>query len=155
MEGKEPRKESRRGFLINLIYGGGIIAAFGGFLAALLRFVIPSKKPPKMKKVLVAHFDAIPVGEAKAMEVAGQKIFVVHLEEGYRVLSAVCTHLGCLVQWQSNKQQFFCPCHKGVYKSDGTVVAGPPPLPLENFKIEVENNLVYVWMKEKFSGGLL
>ena len=151
----EVEEEGRRNFLANLLYGGGILAAFGGFTAGLFRFIIPKKKPPKMKEVLVAHFDEIELGDAKPMEVAGQKIFVVHLKEGYRVLSAICTHLGCIVQWQKENQQFFCPCHKGRYRPDGTVISGPPPRPLDHFRVEVKTGLVYVWMKEKYTGGLV
>ncbi len=154
-EEKEKVEEGRRNFLASLLYSGGILAALGGFTAGLFRFVIPEKKPPKMKEVLVAHFDEIEVGDAKPMEVAGQKIFVVHLKEGYRVLSAICTHLGCIVQWQKENQQFFCPCHKGRYRPDGTVISGPPPRPLDHFRVEVKTGLVYVWMKEKYTGGLV
>ncbi len=45
-------------------------------------------------------------------------------------LSPVCTHLGCMVDWNTNKkhpEQFYCPCHDGLYKKDGTNVEGTPP----------------------------
>ncbi len=150
---EEPTNKARRDFLGKILFGGGIIASALAFFGAAFRFIVPKRRPPKQKEVLVAHFDELPVGKAKPMEIAGQKVFVVHLAEGYRVLSAVCTHLGCLVQWQEDKQRFFCPCHKGVYDKEGKNIAGPPPKPLTNFRTEVKNGLVYVWITPKQTGG--
>jgi Rieske Fe-S protein len=33
--------------------------------------------------------------------------------------SASCTHMGCIVQWQSSDRQFHCPCHNGVFTEYG------------------------------------
>lgn len=51
-------------------------------------------------------------------------------DDGYTVLSARCTHLGCTVAWDPINKQFKCPCHGGVYDEEGRVIAGPPPAPL-------------------------
>lgn len=48
-----------------------------------------------------------------------------------------CTHLGCPVNWLPDAKIFLCPCHGGVYYSDGTVAAGPPPLPLFQYQARV------------------
>ena len=37
------------------------------------------------------------------------------------VLSRVCTHLGCLVDWNDAKQCFYCPCHEGYFDKAGNV----------------------------------
>jgi Rieske Fe-S protein len=74
-------------------------------------------------------------------------VFVDREGDGYRVLSATCSHLGCSVRWHTAAGQFRCPCHGGVYDRDGRVVSGPPPSPLtrltsrvnpETSEIEVE-----------------
>jgi Rieske Fe-S protein len=64
-------------------------------------------------------------------------IFIDRDGDGYRALSAVCQHLGCRVKWEDSSRQFRCPCHGGVYDRDGRVVSGPPPAPLERFKVRV------------------
>lgn len=56
-----------------------------------------------------------------------------------------CTHLGCPVNWRQDANLFLCPCHGGVYYSDGTVAGGPPPRPLTRLSVRiVDNNRVQV-----------
>jgi glycine/D-amino acid oxidase-like deaminating enzyme/nitrite reductase/ring-hydroxylating ferredoxin subunit len=45
--------------------------------------------------------------------------------------SAVCTHLGCHVHWNSTEQRWDCPCHGSHFAPDGTVLNGPAISPLE------------------------
>ena len=64
--------------------------------------------------------------------------------DSVRVLSATCTHARCTVAWQLSSRQFRCPCHRGTYDSDGTVVSGPPPRALDRLRVVVENGTVYL-----------
>lgn len=59
-------------------------------------------------------------------------------------MSNICTHLGCRVRWIANREQFLCPCHNAVFAKDGSVVAGPPPRPLDRFEVKVENGQLLV-----------
>ena len=43
-------------------------------------------------------------------------------------INAVCTHLGCVVPWNSAENKFICPCHGSQYNNQGKVVRGPAPL---------------------------
>lgn len=58
--------------------------------------------------------------------------------------SVNCTHLGCPVRWIENAELFMCPCHGGVYYSDGTVAAGPPPRPLTQYPVRVRDGQVEI-----------
>jgi len=55
-----------------------------------------------------------------------------------------CTHLGCPVRWLSSAELFMCPCHGGVYYKDGSVAAGPPPRPLIQYPVRVQNGAVEI-----------
>ena len=64
-------------------------------------------------------------------------MYIDRLGDGYRALSATCSHLGCGVVWDATSSQFRCPCHGGVYDREGRVVAGPPPAPLTRVNVRV------------------
>jgi Rieske Fe-S protein len=59
------------------------------------------------------------------------------------VFSGTCTHLGCTVQWDAEREVFLCPCHGGVYAADGSVTAGPPPKPLKSLTAVVRDGEVF------------
>ncbi|MFD2626017.1 ubiquinol-cytochrome c reductase iron-sulfur subunit [Salibacterium salarium] len=67
-------------------------------------------------------------------------------------LSPTCTHLGCTVGWEANQdhpEEFFCPCHGGRFKKDGTNIEGTPPTePLHKYEVEVQEGTVYVGKAE-------
>lgn len=66
----------------------------------------------------------------------------------YDVFSNVCTHLSCRYTWREDLNHFFCPCHDGHYAKDGTVLAGPPPRPLDRFEHRIENGTLFVHVME-------
>jgi menaquinol-cytochrome c reductase iron-sulfur subunit len=48
-------------------------------------------------------------------------------QDRFSVLDVNCAHLGCPVSWFPESALFMCPCHGGVYYSDGSRASGPPP----------------------------
>lgn len=68
----------------------------------------------------------------------------VHTENGrdYVGLSNICTHLGCRVRWVEAEEQYYCPCHVGIFAKDGTVIAGPPPRPLDRYELRIDNGQI-------------
>lgn len=65
----------------------------------------------------------------------------------YIALSNICTHLGCRVRWIANQQEFFCPCHNGVFDKEGNVVSGPPPRPLDRYDVKVEDTNLFILLE--------
>ena len=145
-------KQSRREFLIGLGIVGAIVVAIGAFVTNVLAFLFPHKREKTYHKYLVAKIGEIPVGKAKEISLSNKPVFVVHLEEGYRVFSGVCPHLGCMVRWEEQKDRFYCPCHAGIFDKTGNVIAGPPPRALDEYQVEIDNNLVFIKVKDKMEG---
>lgn len=67
------------------------------------------------------------------IRVPGQKLYVLHNAEGFAVLGAICTHLGCIVT--PNPEGFECPCHGSRFDQYGKVKQGPAPSPLAWFEV--------------------
>ena len=65
-------------------------------------------------------------------------------QESFIAFAINCSHLGCPVTWLPNADLFMCPCHGGVYNSDGTVAAGPPPHPLSQYPVRIRNGRVQI-----------
>lgn len=63
-------------------------------------------------------------------------------EQQFTAFAVNCTHLGCPVNWLPDAKLFLCPCHGGVYQSDGSVAGGPPPRPLFRYEARVQNGQV-------------
>jgi menaquinol-cytochrome c reductase iron-sulfur subunit len=86
-----------------------------------------------------------PVVEAWSGESAKVAMYIRREPADAFIAFAVnCTHLECPVAWFPESGLFLCPCHGGVYKADGTNVAGPPPRPLFRYPCRVENGKLFV-----------
>lgn len=66
------------------------------------------------------------------------------LSQPYVAISTRCTHLGCPVRYVQASQRFVCPCHGGIYDSQGKVAGGPPVRPLDRFETRVQKGRVLV-----------
>jgi glycine/D-amino acid oxidase-like deaminating enzyme/nitrite reductase/ring-hydroxylating ferredoxin subunit len=73
----------------------------------------------------------VPAGSGCVVELGGQKVAVYRDDDGtVTKRSAVCTHMGCLVNWNNAERTWDCPCHGSRFKPDGAVIAGPAESPL-------------------------
>jgi glycine/D-amino acid oxidase-like deaminating enzyme/nitrite reductase/ring-hydroxylating ferredoxin subunit len=73
----------------------------------------------------------IGVGEGAIVRDGTRKLAVYRDEQGeLHAVSAKCTHLGCVVHWNSAERSWDCPCHASRFGTDGTVLHGPAPSPL-------------------------
>ena len=88
------------------------------------------KTLPLTKKSV--EFSDIQPGEGKVIETHGHKLAVYRDERSeLHVLSAVCTHLKCIVEWNDAEKSWDCPCHGSRFRIDGGVIEGPAIMPLE------------------------
>jgi len=124
--------------------GFGLIFGLGALGLRFVQFLVPSHKPARSEAVLIGTESRIQAGEALSLDFGGQKILVLKTDQGVAAFSRRCTDLGCLVSWNRERQQFLCPCHKGVYDRNGTNIAGPPPRPLDRFEVIKRGEQLYV-----------
>ena len=65
-------------------------------------------------------------GQAKVIEKDGEKIGVYKDEAGNNhIVSVVCTHMKCILNWNGSEKSWDCPCHGSRFDVDGGVIEGP------------------------------
>ena len=79
--------------------------------------------------------DLPPVGEDPA-NFPKVKLWLANTDEGISALYKVCTHLGCLYNWNTQEGKFICPCHGSQFESDGDYIQGPAPRSLDRFVVQ-------------------
>ena len=150
---------SRRRFM------GVATAAIGGLIAAAM--TIPAVAyivGPALKRN--TDEDWIRLGSASKVELGTPTLFKAKIERqtgwivseteltiyvltddgrNFVAMSNTCTHLGCRVRWIDDQQQFFCPCHNAAFAKDGSVLNGPPPRPLDQYEVKVEDDQLFVF----------
>lgn len=129
-------KETRRNFLKKAA-GTLTVITVGAALYPIVRYLSPRTGGGAATKVSIPEKE-VPDGGAKFFEFEGRPAVIIKKKDGgYSALSAVCTHLGCIIQWEKESGDFLCPCHAGRFSADGTVTSGPPPkaLPKLNFTV--------------------
>ena len=134
---KKEKGLSRRRFF--LITGWiGLLSSFASSAAAAVRFLMPNVlyEPPKAFKM----GDAKGFPKGSVTLVPERRVFVVNEKDGIqglRVVSAICTHMGCTPKWVEANNRWECPCHGSVFDIKGNVIAGPAPKPLPWYKVTI------------------
>ena len=67
------------------------------------------------------------------------KFWLSNTDAGVLALYKVCTHLGCLYNWDEQQFRFLCPCHGSQFEKNGTYIAGPAPRSLDRFAMQAVN----------------
>ena len=149
------REASRRRFLTRISIALGSI---GAALAAIpsIGFLLGLRKTPQVWRT-VGKLDDFKIGSTVnvAFEdssplpwsgVTAQTAAWLRRtsEQQFIAFSMNCTHLGCPVRWLADANLFMCPCHGGVFYSDGQVASGPPPKPLNQYPVRVQNGQVQI-----------
>jgi len=88
----------------------------------------------------------LPLGSVLMFKFGTSPTMLIHHEDGrWIAMTAVCTHLGCTVQYEPQADRIHCACHGGVYNAyTGANVSGPPPKPLKLYKVAVNDTGVEV-----------
>lgn len=129
----------RRNFLRLVLTVLGSVS-FASFAYPLVRFLAPPAGEVSAKRLLIAKAE-IPVGMSKNVVFNNKPAIVINSPgKGFIALSKVCTHLGCLVDYDRDSGRLLCPCHAGTYDLEGNVLSGPPPRALPKLPLRIEGD---------------
>jgi len=99
-----------------------------------------------VSEVTLKGANTLEPGTALMFKFGSSPAMLIHAADASWVaFSAVCTHLGCTVEFQPAQNRIHCACHGGVYDpATGKNVSGPPPRPLKSYKVDVKPDGVIV-----------
>ena len=153
-----PRDASRR----SVMWGGlftALAVAYGTLTAFAFRFIFPSHLSGPARRIFIGFAAEIGVGESKLLALpSGDQLLVsntgrIRLEAGssYVGFSNRCPHLGCRVHYDSSQRLYICPCHQGIFDSDGVAISGPPAQAgqrLKSYRIALEGKSMYAVVED-------
>lgn len=136
---------SRRGFL-NTILGISALSWLASIFYPVSKYLIPPESSePNVKSVKVGKIDEFEPDSGTIFKFGRKPGILIRTPDGdFRAFLATCTHLDCTVQYRKDLGQIWCACHNGKYNLSGLNVSGPPPRPLQPFKVAVKGDEVFV-----------
>ena len=97
-------------------------------------------------EVTLKDAQTLPLGSMLMFKFGHRPAMLIHhKDDSWVALDAVCTHLGCTVQYQAQRDVIHCFCHDGEYDAHtGKNISGPPPRPLKKYIVKVSPDGVLV-----------
>jgi Rieske Fe-S protein len=131
---------TRRDFARFLVLGAGAMAAGNVGLAVWTQLRTINTGSPRP----IVALEAVPVGSTHLFSYPGDSDPAILLRPAGDLVVAFsqkCTHLGCVVYYQSDEDRWHCPCHEGNFETvSGDVISGPPTRPLGRIEVEVRED---------------
>ena len=146
-----PEAEPTRRRVVELFLGSSLLASLVSFVYPVLRYLVPpSVADLGGDEVIAAKLGDLKLNSAKIFRFGNRPGILLRIGEGeYRAFSATCTHLSCTVQYRADLHEIWCACHNGMYDLNGRNVSGPPPRPLENYRVHVRGEDLVVSRKRE------
>lgn len=131
---------TRREFARYLVLGAGTMAAANVGIAAWTQLRSINAGEPRA----IIELAAVEVGSTFLFHYPEEDdpAILVRLDDTEVVaFSQKCTHLGCVVFYQHDRQRWHCPCHEGNFEvRTGSVISGPPTRALGRIDLEVRDD---------------
>jgi menaquinol-cytochrome c reductase iron-sulfur subunit len=123
----EEKSKIKRRFFLGILGKMSILAALLAEAIGAIKAFVPQVlyEPPSNFKV--GKPDDFP---EKITFLPEHKLYIFRSGKEFWAISAVCTHLGCVVDWKPDQAEFYCSCHGSVFSKDGSNMSGPAPKPL-------------------------
>ncbi len=132
---------SRRQFL-GIAWGGSMSLLFAQAVVLFLKYIQPVTSGGFGGRVYAGKIEEFTIDSVNRI-LAG-RFYISRSSEGIIALWQKCTHLGCAVPWDEEKNQFHCPCHGSLFNANGEVLSGPAPRPLDFFPVDIQSGEVWV-----------
>jgi len=128
------------------VFAGAMVVVTAGATAGVAAMFA---SPPPARREDVGEIEAASLADLKArgtvrFRFGREPCILVYSADRIHALSLVCTHLGCLVEWSSERRLLTCPCHRAAFGLEGNVIEGPPPRPLPTFNVALVGDRVLV-----------
>jgi cytochrome b6-f complex iron-sulfur subunit len=115
---------------------GAAAIVIGELIGGTIAFLWPRRKGSRVETVFIAgKVTDFKVGQV--IPFRKERTFIMRTEGGFLAISAICTHLNCVVNWNEMLKKFECPCHGAKFNQNGEVLEGPPPRPLNLYKLQI------------------
>ena len=136
----------RRDFLTTLSKAFVGIWVAGGALALASYLKPPERSEVSSERnVRVGKLEDLRIGDGVLVRHGIKPFLVIRLDATKVIaLSAVCTHMRCILDFDRTRRAIVCPCHDGHFDLNGNVVSGPPPAPLPSYEVLTRGGEVYV-----------
>jgi len=100
-------------------------------------FAMPRFKAGEFGGVIpVGSVADLPATDAPPTNYPKVKFWLSNTDQGVLAIYKVCTHLGCLYNWNDQEDKFICPCHGSEFEKDGIYITGPAPRSLDRFVVQ-------------------
>jgi Rieske Fe-S protein len=137
---------SRRRF-IKWVLGVSFTSIAAMVITPIVAFLIPAKQESTAagSRFLAGTTADIAPETGKVVAMGSSPVLVINSGTDVRAFSAVCTHLGCIVEYDTTARVIICPCHDGRFNpASGAVVSGPPPAPLKPITVKLEKDQIFL-----------
>lgn len=143
--GQSPDSVRRK--VLNWLLGTSAGAVLASVLFPVVRYLIPPESGQSASSQVTVDVtpDEVQPDSGQVFKFGTQPAMLIRTPGGeLRAFSAICTHLSCTVQYRDDLDHLWCPCHNGHFDLQGRNIQGPPPEPLEEYAVNVQDGEIVV-----------
>ncbi len=123
---------------------GTVTALFSAsVLYPLFQFLWPPDTRNGGEQAVGIPAEDLLTGQSRVVSLGGKPVLVIREENQVVALSAVCSHLGCLVRYKGGGV-ILCPCHAASFDMNGNVTGGPAPRPLAYHPVRIVGGKIVI-----------
>jgi Rieske Fe-S protein len=131
----------RRAFLRDGLAAVAALMAVGGHAIPLEALTLTRARGRRIDEDLLQY--PLPTTDGATID-ARNKVILVRYRGAIHAFSLECPHRGTMVQWQPDRNRFYCPKHKSTFQPEGTLIQGKAERNLDRYTVRIEEGKVIV-----------